>query len=1501
MPRTLWRAVRLFAPLLLIGSFLSVASALVITATASAGATVSAWAPVQSYPAPFNPTDIACPSASVCEAAGGPGIMGTTNGGTTWTVQALPSGFKDFSGLVCPSTTMCEVSATNESNDVVILGTTDGGTTWTEQTSTSTVFGGFDIVCPSTTMCEAAGLGQLLGTTNGGATWTAQTTPSGMYVQEDVACASTTVCEAAGYTGSLSPGSDGAAIIGTTNGGATWTLQTVPTKIGAYTGDLECPSSSVCYAAAYGYSGVYTGFPQAGTILNTTDGGTTWNTQTLPSGALVLSNFACPSSTTCEAVGAIGDGGPADLFGTANGGTTWTDQGSFASYNWNISETMACSSPSICVVAGTNYSATNGPSMATIMGTTDGGTTWTTQTVPASITGISDLVCGSATACAATATNSSAHGAILGTTNDGSTWTTQTTFSGLTGFTNIVCASTSVCEADGSDGDNLVMVGTSNGGTSWTTQTLPSGTNELYGQAYTLSCPSPTSCEALGESSSGAAVAIGTTNGGSTWTDQPLPAGANEVSGITCPTTSMCEAVVTNSDAEGAWEFLNTTNGGSTWTWQTPPSGLDPFSVVCASATVCEAEGTDGIGPNVPPAVMGTTDGGSMWVEQTLPSGIAGLTNLACPSTTVCELPAVNTSNAEVVLGTTNGGSTWNPQTLPSGASYPRNGTTVCVTILVCETVAATDNGQGPVAAFGTTNGGTTWNAQTLPGGTNISNLVCPSVSVCEGVGYDSVLGTTNGGSTWAVQPVSAGSTASDSGDALNCPSPSECFTSGLGSWPTGAEILGLTQIVPTTTVSPSNPGSVVFGQSVSYSASVSGNAGPPTGTVTFSVGGTTLCSQTLNSGSASCSASNAPLGSDTVTLSYGGDGTYGSNSTTSSIDVAQADTTTALSPSANPTSVGVPTTYTATVAAAPPGSGSPSGTVDFTDNGTAIDGTSGSCAAVPIASGKATCTTTYGSIGSTGPIAAAYSGDTDFMGSTSSNQTENISAASSTTTAGVNPSATTDGGSVTYSASVSGGAGTPTGSVTFTIGSTTLCSNALTSGATSCSATNAPVGDGESVTAAYSGSATYSSSHGSATLSVAPGYPTAPGGSTGSQSASSGPSGTATATEGNVTGTGSGYGSLTVATYGVNPTSTTVSDGTGTYYDVKVASGSAFTSLTITVCNPGLANTLDWYNGSAWVAFSNQSTSGDCLVATVTSSTVPSLAQLVGTPIALVDVPPPPPPPPPPPSTNPSSTSHGYWLVGSDGGIFSFGSAQFYGSMGGISLQRPVVGIVPTRDRGGYWLDASDGGVFSFGDTQFYGSIPGLGLNPAGSGKPNSLNAPIVGMVPSHDQGGYFMVASDGGVFAFGDAHFAGSCPGIGGCSGAAVAVMPDASGNGYWLVTSNGSVYTFGDAPNLGAPGPQSSPITSAVATPDGGGYDVLDAAGQVFSYGDAPGLGSLAPGATGGFNPASAIFVTSDNGGYWVSDALGDVYTFGDAPNDGSMAGTHLNGPVIAASGS
>jgi hypothetical protein len=67
-----------------------------------------------------------------------------------------------------------------------------------------------------------------------------------------------------------------------------------------------------------------------------------------------------------------------------------------------------------------------------------------------------------------------------------------------------------------------------------------------------------------------------------------------------------------------------------------------------------------------------------------------------------------------------------------------------------------------------------------------------------------------------------------------------------------------------------------------------------------------------------------------------------------------------------------------------------------------------------------------------------------------------------------------------------------------------------------------------------------------------------------------------------------------------------------------------------------------------------------------------------------------------------------GYWNVATDGGIFSFGDAAFYGSTGSLVLNKPVVGMAATPDGRGYWLVASDGGIFTFGDAAFFGSAAG-------------------------------------------------------------------------------------------------------------------------------------------------------------------------------------------------
>ena len=69
-----------------------------------------------------------------------------------------------------------------------------------------------------------------------------------------------------------------------------------------------------------------------------------------------------------------------------------------------------------------------------------------------------------------------------------------------------------------------------------------------------------------------------------------------------------------------------------------------------------------------------------------------------------------------------------------------------------------------------------------------------------------------------------------------------------------------------------------------------------------------------------------------------------------------------------------------------------------------------------------------------------------------------------------------------------------------------------------------------------------------------------------------------------------------------------------------------------------------------------------------------------------------------------------GYWLVASDGGVFAFGDAAFYGSTGSLQLNRPIVGMAATRTAAATGWSASDGGVFAFGDAAFYGSGAGSG-----------------------------------------------------------------------------------------------------------------------------------------------------------------------------------------------
>jgi hypothetical protein len=198
-----------------------------------------------------------------------------------------------------------------------------------------------------------------------------------------------------------------------------------------------------------------------------------------------------------------------------------------------------------------------------------------------------------------------------------------------------------------------------------------------------------------------------------------------------------------------------------------------------------------------------------------------------------------------------------------------------------------------------------------------------------------------------------------------------------------------------------------------------------------------------------------------------------------------------------------------------------------------------------------------------------------------------------------------------------------------------------------------------------------------------------------------------------------------------------------------------------------------------------------------------------------------------------------GYWLVGSDGGVFTV-NAPFYGSQGGVRLNASVVGIAGTPDGHGYWLVAADGGVFTFGNAGFYGSMGG-----------KQLNKPVSGMAPTPDGQGYWLVAQDGGIFSFGDATF---------------------KGNG------------------LNAPQPcYRTPTWVGInSSPSGGGYEMFNNDGMLVNEG-AQYMSQVFCAATNGVGVASHFDSRGDDG----IDSKGGVIPFGDGGI--SYVGPTYNSPV------
>ena len=260
--------------------------------------------------------------------------------------------------------------------------------------------------------------------------------------------------------------------------------------------------------------------------------------------------------------------------------------------------------------------------------------------------------------------------------------------------------------------------------------------------------------------------------------------------------------------------------------------------------------------------------------------------------------------------------------------------------------------------------------------------------------------------------------------------------------------------------------------------------------------------------------------------------------------------------------------------------------------------------------------------------------------------------------------------------------------------------------------------------------------------------------------------------------------------------------------------------------------------------------------------------------------------------STFPPSGS-GFSMLAADGGVFVFNpDGGFWGSLGGIRVNQPIVGGTRTCSGEGYWLVARDGGIFSFGDARFHGSLGGA--PPA---------APVVGMTATTTGDGYYLVSATGQVFAFGDARLHGDTRNLR-LTKPIVGIEATPTGDGYWLVASDGGIFSFGDATFDGSTGalPLNRPIIGMRAAPSGDGYWLLASDGGIFTFsshqtGAAPTPFFGSAGASGDPNPFVGMTLTVDGQGYWLTDTRGNAPGYGpSAPSDRGMSRTQLTSPII-----
>ena len=370
--------------------------------------------------------------------------------------------------------------------------------------------------------------------------FTAVAVPARVDQVKSTSCADADHCWAVGESVGRGATESPAAIIATTNGGRSWASQAVPSGIGVLH-DVSCADRHYCVTVGQSDQTPFGG----SAVLVTSNGGTTWTAGPLLAGVFDMTTVACRADRHCLAIGTVAAGGA--VFASSPGHSGWTTIGSLPPGVGGASS-LSCTDDRHCWATG--YTSTDPFHVSGVVAATaNGGATWAALPVPAGTGYLNGIACtqgpvgqdGSASTTTTTTTTHARRPAGSPPTTVPTTVTTTAPTPSVAGASCVAVGTSAVAQGQTRTGHGLILAST-NGGASWTSEPVPSAVATLFA----VSCPSISSCAAVGSTPAASTQAGVTVLTGATQTPWQHPTVVTmplAVSGVSCQSTSSCAVV----------------------------------------------------------------------------------------------------------------------------------------------------------------------------------------------------------------------------------------------------------------------------------------------------------------------------------------------------------------------------------------------------------------------------------------------------------------------------------------------------------------------------------------------------------------------------------------------------------------------------------------------------------------------------------------------------------------------------------------------------------------------------------------------------------------------------------------------------------------------------------------------------------------------------------------------------------------------------------------------